>query len=137
MDLTRGELLEAFKAAKAARESIEVRPEPERVSKFDREWQKGTSLYEVENINQPFNEAAQAKNVPEQVSKDSDMIKGEKNTPDLKPKSPEREQVDREAHNDNMEKDDQAAKEALRLAEQLQKRDDFDNDRGRDMGMSR
>jgi hypothetical protein len=65
------------------------------------------------------------------------MIKGEKNTPELKPKSPEREQVDREAHNDNMEKDDQAAKEALRLAEQLQKRDDFDNDRGRDMGMSR
>ncbi|MEM1223294.1 MAG: hypothetical protein AAGH40_11065 [Verrucomicrobiota bacterium] len=137
MDMTRGELLEAFKAAKAARESIEVRPEPERVSKFDREWQKGTSLYEVENINQPFNEAAQGKNAPEQVSKDSDMIKGEKNTPELKPKSPEREQVDRDTHNEKMKKDDQAAKEALRLAEQLQKRDDFGKDQSRNMGMSR
>ena len=67
------------------------------------------------------------------------MVEKEKPSLDLKPPPKDRKSIDRQAHLDDMAKDDKAAKlaYALELAKQIAERQQNQPEQSRDMGMRR
>lgn len=145
MDITPEQLTEAFKVAQAARESLEKPSEPEKPElsahdQYMKETLKGSKLAEVKNISEEFNKSDNQKDNSDATrkGKGSDMVEKDQPTLELKPKPKSREAIDRETHKEKMSKDDSAAREhALKLAEQLQQRDDFGHESQHDLGLGR
>lgn len=138
---SRSELSQNFDAAKAASKPLEQPAEAKPfVSRFE---PKGVpSLDNAERITPKFNEAVLNESGDKALAskgRNSEMVEKEKPSLDLKPPPKDRESIDRQAHLDDMAKDDKAAKlaYALELAKQIAERQQNQPEQSRDMGMRR